>query len=95
MRSTTTTTSRSINGSSSGNYITIDDYNLLEQPQTVIDNTLLAKFPIKDVDIYNYTITNNKLSINSIGTNNIIDNSITTAKLNNLSVTNSKISDLD
>ena len=86
MRSNSST-SRSINGSSTGGYLTIDDYNLQEAPQTVIDNTILAKFPIgtNPNDIQNFSITQNKLANNSVGTNQLI----------NLSVNNSKIIDLD
>ena len=86
MRSNSST-SRSINGSSTGGYLTIDDYNLQEAPQTVIDNTIQAKFPIgtNPNDILNYCITQNKLANNSVGSNQLI----------NLSVNNSKINDLD
>ena len=96
MRSTVNT-SRSINNTNSGstgvasNYLSIDDYNQLEQPQTVIDNTLIAKFPIKTIDIMDYNITNTKMALNSVGTNNLIDNCISDSKI--ININGSKIFD--
>lgn len=86
MRSTIT--SRSINNTNTGgtgvSSLTINDYNLLEQPKDLIDQNLIAKFPIRDIDIYNYTITQNKMANNSIGTNQIINLSITDSKINDI-----------